>query len=188
MAQGIQWSNINQGARPNDNFTFANCILMMFFDSIIYMLLTVYIENLFPGEYGIAQVWYYPFTKTYWFGYDMSHKKDRERNETMELNHIGIEIVGLSKYFGNKLALKNLSVRFNRNMITGFLGRNGAGKSTTWAILTGLILPSDGTIYIDGYDILTDMKIIRTKLGFAPQYNILFDYLTVKEHLRFFAQ
>lgn len=138
------------------------------------------------GEYGISQVWYYPVTKTYWFGYNA--KKIRERNQTTDSNEIGIEIVNLSKFFKNKIALKNLSVQFHRNTITGFLGRNGAGKSTTWAILTGLIPPSDGTIYIDGYDILTDMKIIRTKLGFAPQYNILFDYLTVKEHLQFFAQ
>ena len=46
-------------------------------------------------------------------------------------------------------------------MITAFLGRNGAGKSTTWSILTGLIPPSSGTAYIDGYDILTDIKVIR---------------------------
>lgn len=50
MAQGIQWSNIDKGARPNDNFSFLNCIIMMFIDSIIYMILTVYIENVFPGN------------------------------------------------------------------------------------------------------------------------------------------
>lgn len=85
------------------------------------------------------------------------------------------------------MALKNLSVKFYRNMITAFLGRNGAGKSTTWSILTGLIPPSSGTAYIDGYDILTDIKVVRKKLGFAPQHNILFDRLTVKEHLEFFS-
>ena len=72
-------------------------------------------------------------------------------------------------------------------MITAFLGRNGAGKSTTWSILTGLIPPSSGTVYVDGYDILTDIKMVRKKLGFAPQHNILFDQLTVKEHLEFFS-
>ncbi|CAF3347478.1 unnamed protein product [Rotaria sp. Silwood1] len=198
MAKGIQWHNIRQTAKPYDTFTFLYCIIMMLIDSVIYMLLTVYIENVFPGEYGIPQVWYYPFTKTYWFGFDA--KKIRQRTEEMEsrvnqnqnveknLGDIGVEIKNLSKYYGNKMALKNLSIKFYRNMITAFLGRNGAGKSTTWSILTGLIPPSSGTAYIDGYDILTDIKIVRQRLGFAPQYNILFDLLTVKEHLEFFSE
>jgi ABC-type multidrug transport system fused ATPase/permease subunit len=219
MAQGIQWSNINKGAQPNDNFTFLYCIIMILIDSVIYILLAIYIENVFPGnrkkkfglkfnfknfilgEYGIPQPWYYPFTKTYWFGYNT--KKIRQRTNEMQQNQIdrnsnnneenlhqaeiGVHIENLSKYYRNKIALKNLSVKFYRNMITAFLGRNGAGKSTTWSILTGLIPPSSGTAYIDGYDILTDIKVIRKRLGFAPQHNILFDCLTVKEHLEFFS-
>jgi len=50
MSQGIQWFNINKGAKPNDNFTFLNCMIMMLVDSVIYMLLTIYIENIFPGN------------------------------------------------------------------------------------------------------------------------------------------
>lgn len=103
-------------------------------------------------------------------------------------NENGIRIENLSKYYGNKMALKNLSINFDRNMITAFLGRNGAGKSTTWSIITGLIPPSSGTVYVDGYNILKDIQIIRRRLGFVPQYNTLFDLLTVKEHLQFFAR
>lgn len=50
MTKGIQWSNINTGTRPNDNFTFLSCLIMMLADSVIYMLLTIYIENVFPGK------------------------------------------------------------------------------------------------------------------------------------------
>jgi hypothetical protein len=50
MQQGVQWSNIYQGAQPNDNFTFLYCIIMMLVDSVIYILLTIYIENIFPGN------------------------------------------------------------------------------------------------------------------------------------------
>ena len=84
MAQGIQWTNIKRGARPDDNFTFLNCLIMMLADAVIYLLLTLYIENVFPGEYGIPQRWYYPVTKTYWFGFDA--KKIRERTEEMKRN------------------------------------------------------------------------------------------------------
>ncbi|CAF2158124.1 unnamed protein product [Rotaria magnacalcarata] len=206
MAQGIQWSNIHKGAKPNDNFTFLNCMIMMLIDAVIYMALTVYIENVFPGEYGIPQPWYYPFTKTYWFGYNAKKNlqrtneinqnqvntntnigSDDDDDNTIPQSEIGVHIQNLSKFYKNKVALKNLSVKFYRNMITAFLGRNGAGKSTTWSILTGLIPPSTGTVYVDGFDILTDIKVIRKRLGFAPQHNILFDRLTVKEHLEFFS-
>jgi hypothetical protein len=56
MAQGIQWSNINKGAKPNDNYTFLYCMIMMLADSIIYMLLTVYIENVFPGNIKTKEI------------------------------------------------------------------------------------------------------------------------------------
>ena len=110
-----------------------------------------------------------------------------EGDDALRDEDVGVEIQNLSKYYKNKVALKHLSVKFYRNMITAFLGRNGAGKSTTWSILTGLIPPSSGTALIDGYDILTDIKMVRKRLGFAPQHNILFDRLTVKEHLSFFS-
>ncbi len=115
------------------------------------------------------------------------NSNNSNNDENLDQAEIGVDIQNVSKYYRNKVALKNLSVKFYRNMITAFLGRNGAGKSTTWSILTGLIPPSSGTAYIDGYDILTDIKVVRKRLGFAPQHNILFDRLTVKEHLEFFS-
>ncbi|CAF0889943.1 unnamed protein product [Didymodactylos carnosus] len=213
-AKGIQWDNINKGTRPADNFSFLYCMIMMLIDSIIYMFFTWYIENVFPGEFGIPKPWYFPFTKTYWFGYDVNKIRKRteylinlEKNQSENTNEldnrvkqrsasiesysdgeVGVEIINLCKYYNNKLALKNLSVKFYQNQITSFLGRNGAGKSTTWSILTGLIPPTSGTAYIDGWDILTDIKKIRQNIGFTPQHNVLFDLLTVREHLEFFAR
>lgn len=141
------------------------------------------------GEYGIPKPWNFLFKRSYWFGFKTERKSMDD--QTLNCEHpqdLGIDIRNVSKYYGNKMALKNLSIQFYRNMITAFLGRNGAGKSTTWSILTGLIPPSTGTAYIDGHNILTDIKTIREKLGFAPQYNTLFDLLTVKEHLEFFSE
>ena len=61
------------------------------------------------------------------------------------------------------------------------------GKTTTMSVLTGLYPPSGGAAYINGLNVQTDMEAIRDSLGLCPQHNILFDRLTVKEHLEFFC-
>lgn len=98
--------------------------------------------------------------------------------------------------------MDNLNLEMYSGQITALLGHNGAGKSTTFSILTGTILfckmtrsssftgvttPSAGTAYVDGYDIRRSLPDIRKKLGFCPQYNILFGFLSVMEHLEFFC-
>ncbi|KAJ8939521.1 hypothetical protein NQ314_011088, partial [Rhamnusium bicolor] len=72
--------------------------------------------------------------------------------------------------------------------ITVLLGHNGAGKTTTMSMLTGMINPTSGTAKVNGYDIRTDMEEVRNSLGLCPQHNIIFDELTVSEHLYFFSK
>ncbi|NXL53580.1 ABCAD protein, partial [Podilymbus podiceps] len=80
-------------------------------------------------------------------------------------------------------AVKDLSLTFPRGQITALLGPNGAGKTTVISLLTGLYPPSSGTVIINGKDIRTDLAAIRTELGVCPQYDVLFNILTVREHL-----
>lgn len=72
--------------------------------------------------------------------------------------------------------------------VTALLGHNGAGKSTTMSILTGLFPPTTGTAVINGYDIRTNIKEAQMHCGLCPQHDILFDLLTVEEHMRFYGQ
>ncbi len=98
-----------------------------------------------------------------------------------------IRIAGLSKAFRNGFEMKNvvedLHLDFYPDQITGFLGHNGAGKTTVTFILCGMYEPSGGTAYILGQDIRTSMDSIRTSIGFCPQKSILFDELSVRQHL-----
>ncbi|KAM9227951.1 ATP-binding cassette sub-family A member 13 [Leptosomus discolor] len=98
---------------------------------------------------------------------------------------IGVVLLSLTKEHvdGQKAAVKDLSLTFYRGQITALLGPNGAGKTTVISLLTGLYPPSSGTIIINGKDIRTDLAAIRTELGVCPQYDVLFDILTVREHL-----
>ena len=74
-----------------------------------------------------------------------------------------------------------------KGQITALLGHNGAGKTTTMSILTGLFTPTTGNAYINGYSVQTEMDMIRRSLGICPQHNVLFDRLSVYEHLTFFS-
>lgn len=111
-------------------------------------------------------------------------KMDTENKEA------GIEIKKLHKVYsrGNNHALKGLEVNFYKDEITAFLGHNGAGKSTTMHLLTGLYKPTAGTAFIDGLELTRDLSKIRKSLGFVPQHNILFPDMTVEEHLLFYSR
>uniref|UniRef100_A0A674F5W8 P-type phospholipid transporter n=1 Tax=Salmo trutta TaxID=8032 RepID=A0A674F5W8_SALTR len=201
---GIQWSNIAQNPE-GDRYSFIVSIIMMLIDALIYWLLTWYIENVFPGQYGIAKPWSFPFTASYWCGTSAVPNADPSQfKDPMEYNGIvanylekpppnmkaGVSIRNLVKIYktGKKLAVDGLSVDFYENHITSFLGHNGAGKTTTMSILTGLFAPTSGTALINGYDIRTDMDTIRKHLGMCPQHNVLFNDLTVEEHIYFYAR
>lgn len=102
---------------------------------------------------------------------------------------VGVSIRNLTKrYSDSKLAVDNLSINFYENQITSFLGHNGAGKTTTISMLTGLIPATSGHAVIYDRDTRTDINAIRNNLGLCPQHNILFDKLTVEEHLWFYAK
>uniref|UniRef100_A0A8C8CT99 P-type phospholipid transporter n=1 Tax=Oncorhynchus tshawytscha TaxID=74940 RepID=A0A8C8CT99_ONCTS len=194
---GIQWSNIAQNPEDGDRYSFIVSIIMMLVDSLIYWLLTWYIENVFPGQYGIAKPWYFPLTASYWCGTSPPHTCSWEQQkggsylEKPPLNmKAGVSIRNLVKIYktGKKLAVDGLTVDFFENHITSFLGHNGAGKTTTMSILTGLFAPTSGTALINGYDIRTDMDTIRKHLGMCPQHNVLFNDLTVEEHIYFYSR
>ncbi|XP_069087522.1 retinal-specific phospholipid-transporting ATPase ABCA4 isoform X3 [Pleurodeles waltl] len=102
----------------------------------------------------------------------------------------GVRVQELVKVFPNtyKPAVDRMNITFYEGQITAFLGHNGAGKTTTLSIITGLYPPTHGTVFVRGRDIQTHMDTIRQSLGMCPQHNILFQHLTVAEHILFYAQ
>ncbi|KJE91770.1 ATP-binding cassette transporter 1 [Capsaspora owczarzaki ATCC 30864] len=100
----------------------------------------------------------------------------------------GVDIRRLRKVYENgKVALKNLTLRIYEDQVTALLGHNGAGKTTTMSILTGLFQPTSGTALVNGFDIQTQIDGVRQSLGICPQYNVLFDYLSVRDHMEFYS-
>lgn len=99
-----------------------------------------------------------------------------------------IEVEDLTKYYGGKRAISDLTFRIEKGEVVGFLGLNGAGKTTTLRTLACLILPSSGHVRIDGLDTEADAFAIRKRLGFLPDTPPLYDEMNVTDYLRFVAE
>lgn len=196
---GMHFSNLFK--RDIDlKFSFGELLIYMDLGSLIQMLLTIYIERVFPGEVGIADPWYFIFTPFVKYmkkkmGYATLDNEtvltDRKLSnpdyeEEPELR-AGIRILNLTKKFGDKCAVDRLCLNLYENQISVLLGHNGAGKTTTMSMLTGLYSPTSGTAFIDGKDIRTELDEARRSLGICCQHNVLFEELTVREHLVFFC-
>jgi gliding motility-associated transport system ATP-binding protein len=98
-----------------------------------------------------------------------------------------ISVKNLTKTFGNKTAVKDLSFDLESGEILGFLGPNGAGKTTTMRILTGFFPPTSGTASIDGVDVVDDPITVRSMVGYLPEHVPLYHDMTVREFLGFAA-
>jgi ABC-2 type transport system ATP-binding protein len=101
---------------------------------------------------------------------------------------IAVEVEGLTKSFGGKVVVRNLSMRVRRGQIYGFLGPNGSGKTTTLRMLCGLLTPDSGRGSALGYDIGTQSEEIKRHVGYMTQRFSLYQDLSILENLEFVAR
>lgn len=94
---------------------------------------------------------------------------------------------GLTKRFGDFTAVKGISFSIRKGEVFGFLGANGAGKTTAMRMLTGLSLPSAGKAQVAGYDVYTQTESIKRRIGYMSQKFSLYEDLTVKENIALFG-
>ena len=99
-----------------------------------------------------------------------------------------IRVENLEKYYGDFQALKGIDFEMNDGEIVGFLGANGAGKSTTLKVMTGFLAPSAGNVYMDGLNIQDDSLDIRRQIGYLPEMNPLYGEMKVFDYLEFTAK
>ncbi|MBQ9550284.1 MAG: ABC transporter ATP-binding protein, partial [Lachnospiraceae bacterium] len=99
-----------------------------------------------------------------------------------------LEVQNLTKKYGDVAAIDKLTFNIEAGRIYGFLGPNGAGKSTTMNIITGYLAPTDGSVRIDGIDILKEPVKAKTKIGYLPEIPPVYPDMTVSEYLDFAAE
>lgn len=98
-----------------------------------------------------------------------------------------IEIQGLTKKYGDLVALNELNLNIEEGAVFGFIGPNGAGKTTTMRILTTLLKPTSGKAWVAGHSVIDDPRAVRRAIGYMPDYFGVYDDMKVWEYLDFFA-
>ncbi len=99
-----------------------------------------------------------------------------------------IEVSGLTKYYGDIRAVSDLTFTIERGQIAGFLGLNGAGKSTALKVLAGFLLPTAGSVRIDGVDVVAQPELVRSRIGFLPEEPPLYKEMTVVGFLTYLGK
>lgn len=124
---------------------------------------------------------------------DVKAERDRVLNSKMDpsspliMKHLRKIYPGRGG-LGPKLAVKDITLSVDKDLIFGLLGPNGSGKTTLISCLTGLFEPSSGEAILSGYNIRTQIDMVYRKIGVCPQFDILWEDLTVGEHLYFYAR
>uniref|UniRef100_A0A8C7HI80 ATP-binding cassette sub-family A member 5-like n=1 Tax=Oncorhynchus kisutch TaxID=8019 RepID=A0A8C7HI80_ONCKI len=185
-------------------------LVMLVLDCILYLLLAVYLDQVLPGEFGMRRSLVYFMKPSYWSKrskryVEVSSVYETEVNGATGVNESvepvspefrgkeAIRINNIRKVYKEKdsivEALRGLTFDIYEGQITALLGHSGAGKSTLMNILCGICPPTDGHASIYGSPVaeIAEGAEMRQLVGICPQFNIIFDVLTVEEHLRIFA-
>ena len=99
-----------------------------------------------------------------------------------------IDIQGVTRSYGNRIAVNELELKVAEGEVVTLLGHNGAGKSTTLKMLVGLLRPSQGTITVNGYDVVEHKREVSRMIGYVPDQPFLYDKLSGREFLQFVGE
>ena len=151
----------------------------------LWIFIYLYLDAIMPSEYGISKHPCFCFRKSQRAKpAPPTNVDDIEDNIKVYDGQDPILLNGLTKKFGDFTAVSNLKFSIKEGEVFTFLGHNGAGKTTTIYMLTGMLGASGGDASIYGFSINKSSQMIQKNLGLCQQFDVLFDLLTVEEHLK----
>ncbi|CAL1546203.1 unnamed protein product, partial [Lymnaea stagnalis] len=161
------------------------------------VIATWYVDQVFRDDVLTARPYYFLFTRSFWFPEEPDAEivipeippQDPKYFERPGEDLVpGIQVQNLVKTFGDMIAVRGVTLDVYKDHITVLLGPNGAGKTTAVSIITGLLPPTSGTAFVNGFDIKKNIKQVRENIGLCPQHDVLFPKLNVREHLYFYCK
>ena len=201
---GLNWSTLGKHITLDGSLTAGGLLTSLCLDAFLCTLLFFYLDKVLPDESGRKLPVYFIFKRDYWAqvlglsreggrGRGWRGKGRRESADHIGSKNTKLRIHNLTKDFnsitGAKVrAVDHLCLEADTSEVFGLLGHNGAGKTTTMSIITGMLYPTSGNVYVGQHSVLHNMDQIRKSLGLCPQFDILWPTLTVQDHLRFYAE
>ncbi|XP_045452693.1 phospholipid-transporting ATPase ABCA3-like [Melitaea cinxia] len=182
------------------NGSVLTCYLCLIIQSCVLFGFAAYLAKVRPGPYGQALPWNFLFQKQYWSKKKVTPDGHEELEDLEDITNepeyfepppkdmeVGIKIVNVSKVFEKHRALSEVTLDVYKGEITVLLGHNGAGKTTLMSIITGMLKATEGNVYVEGLDTVTQKDEMQKILGLCPQHNLFFPDLSVSEHVMFFT-
>jgi ABC-type branched-subunit amino acid transport system ATPase component len=166
--------------------------LSMIIGILLIWILAFYFEQIRPGKYGLARSWSWPLDY-------IRNKQKRQNNidinilETSSNDQTTVRINNLTKTYGQyhteqQIVVDHISFNLTNSTIHALIGHNGAGKTTTMEMICGLLSYDCGTIEIHNKNLFENLHELQSYIGYCPQQDMLFSYLTVQEQLEFYAR
>ncbi|PVU96703.1 hypothetical protein BB561_001027 [Smittium simulii] len=172
---------------------------------VVLMALAFYLNMILSSDYGVKKPWHFIFsdfmkkkpipTNLTSYGEDellledADVKAERDRVLNNELKHSPLVLRRVRKvYNSGKVAVKDVTFSVEKDTIFGLLGPNGAGKTTTISMMSGLFPISSGYATLAGFDVNTETQQVYRHVGICPQHDILWDDLSIEDHLYFYAR
>ena len=202
---GLHQSTIKTSIHNYEVWIAFKAWIIMFF---VLNLIALYLDKVLPKEHGIRQPLYFFLDPRWWcrnIRYANTNNENQERlieddniesissrdfevippsQRELQKTQNCMKVKNLSKVYGNKASIKGVSLTMYSGEIFILLGHNGAGKSTILSTLAGTTPNSGGTATCFGIDMFKNVEQLRRNLGVCPQFDIIFDYLTPREHLK----
>ncbi|KAJ3221155.1 hypothetical protein HK099_003726 [Clydaea vesicula] len=207
--------NLSRIVPGNEVFTI---LIYLSVESVFFFLASLYLSSVLPSEFGVQKPWYFPFQYLTGRSRSRTRKTaNLEKGAILNESELNFEdqdvkderarvlkgdittncpliMKNMRKVYasrggmGPKVAVKNVTLAVDEGVIFGLLGPNGAGKTTLISMLTGLYQQTSGEAILAGFDIKTETDLVYQKIGICPQFDILWDDLTLGEHLYFYAR
>ncbi|XP_065309368.2 phospholipid-transporting ATPase ABCA3-like isoform X2 [Dermacentor albipictus] len=194
VPNGANWLNFYDRSATPDNVTLAEIVFVGFLFDCFLAILIWYLDNVISLGPGIPKSYLFPFKSSYWLPtMTVAPPPSRTAGELNNFEEgpmdqvVTIDLVHTCKDYDGVVAVDDVCLRIFDNQITVLLGHNGAGKSTLLNMITGFLPSSTGAVLVNGYNIMTCTGEARQSMGYCAQYNVLFEDLTVEEHVMFFA-
>lgn len=205
IGEGLHLTNMFTHPHPEDVLSCGSTLLLMWVAGILRMIFCLYLDQLFPAQFGVRRKWYYPLKRNYWCPWQSprlnsiivesetfdEHQENYQENvQVSDRTNAVVIIRNLSMIVDGEAVVDNFSLNLYDNEITVLTGNNGSGKSTVFMMVAGMYAPTEGTIWINGNNMAREFAVeyARASIGICPQQDILLEGLSPYKHIIFFSQ